>query len=451
MAIAILGRPNVGKSSVFNALIGKPQSLVWNKPGVTRDRVRAHFELDNGESFELWDFAGWEAESHSSFRSFPLDAWKDQIELILFVVDASVELTAMDLELAQRIRRLNLPVLLVFNKSDKKTFLPERVAENHVFKSWPAVNLSAEQKEGLLDLKEFVRDMHRRKDFKKINSPEAHKRVLILGRPNVGKSSLMNRLAGTDISFVSDQAGTTRDLVEFDKKIDGHTWQFLDSAGVRKKGKIYGRHAEPVEIFSVYKALQELKKIDLCILLVDPHKRALFHTQDKKLLKLVAESKVPCLIVVNKWDTMRDLYSQAQYKLQLQWDMGSFAYLPLRLISAKTGFQVKSMLRDLESIDKRFKKLKTSELNKWLVQVQTEKQPRVAKRGQKSPGCRTQNQYLRYFYMVQTSERPLRFQIFCNAPQAVAKDEKRFLERRLRETYQFEGLPIEFFFKKKAS
>ncbi|PIR22626.1 MAG: hypothetical protein COV44_06970, partial [Deltaproteobacteria bacterium CG11_big_fil_rev_8_21_14_0_20_45_16] len=384
-------------------------------------------------------------------RKIPAE-WIDQIEAVIFMVDASESPNSLDRECLDSIRKLNRPFLVVANKADRRSFA-ENLNDYAKMTGKSPIEVSVEKKEGLKDLEEIVLSTLlplAHKDESKTAQKAADLKILILGRPNSGKSSLINRLAGTKISMVSEIPGTTRDSIECRKKIKNKEWEFVDSAGVRKKAKIYGKHSDPVEIFSSLKAMEELKRCDLCILLIEPHARALMATQDKKLLRLVRESLVPTLLAVNKWDLMKEDWKDGAYRSELRRDLGEMYFLPSICISAKTGYHIKHLLDELIQMEARRKKIPTSQLNKWLEKIQRLKQPRVAKRGIQAKGLRTPNQYLKYNYMVQTGESPMSFQIFCNAPQSVPKDEKRFIENSMRESFDLGGLPLSINFRAKS-
>jgi GTP-binding protein len=446
MSIAIIGRSNVGKSSLFNRLIGARKSLVWDELNVTRDRILGSWKF-GGREVELWDLAGW--GSGEAFSGIPKE-WLPQIELFLFVVDGSTELEGVDFDCVKQLRRWNKPFFVIVNKSDKKSFEMHsheafKLSENPIF-------VSVETKRGIGELEEKAAEFLRSSSEHK-NQPNKGKsdfRILILGRPNSGKSSLLNRIVGTQVSFVSEIAGTTRDLVEAQKTIFNKRWTFIDSAGVRKKAKIF-KEENPIEIFSAMKALQELKRSDACVLLTEPHAKGLIHTQDKKLLRLIRESQIPSIFVVNKWDTMRSTWKERAYKEELRHDLAEMSHLPIVLCSAKTGFHLSKIFETLWDLLKRQRKISTSKLNQFLQEIQKNRDPRIARKGLKLGKSRTPTQFLKYFYLVQTGENPMRFQIFCNAPHLVPKDERRFLENRLRSHFLLEGLPLEISFRRKKT
>lgn len=252
------------------------------------------------------------------------------------------------------------------------------------------------------------------------------------------------------MAFTSEHPGTTRDIVEEVVFKKGINWICKDTAGVRKKSKIYGRKADPVEIFSVGKALKELKKADFAVFLVEAQRDARLKSQDRKLLNLIRSSLVPSIILVNKWDTVRKDWTEKDYRNELRLFLGDLDFLPILFVSAKTGFHIENVFQILNDLNRRRQKISTSRLNKWLQETLQQKAPRVAKRGRTSPRGRSQTQYLKIHYAVHTSEDPMSFQLFCNAPQAVADDDKRFLMNRLRKDFSLQGIPLRFTFRKKT-
>jgi len=453
MAIALIGKPNVGKSSLFNRLTKSRRSLVWDQPGVTRDIVRGVWTSDSGQGYDLWDLAGY-GMFGVSLLNMPQDL-RDQIDFALLVVDGSAELTAEDRECVSDARRLNCPLVIVANKADKRTFEDHKDEILKFFKL-PLVEVSAETKVGLNEIEEALEDLVRkhpdRAERCRAQSPSDSKKehkILILGRPNVGKSSLMNVLSGQTISLVADQAGTTRDVVSHSIERKSIRWTFLDTAGIRKKPKIYGRDADPIEIFSAEKALQEIKKADQVILVMEPAPYADARSQDKKLLSLIRQELKPTLIIVNKWDLARREWTEKDYRIHLKDFLGDLSHLPVLFVSAKTGFHVPKIFQILEEMAAQFKPIPTSRLNSWLKKTLLLKPPRVARRGQNLKTGRTPTQYLSIQYMVQTKVRPMTFLFFCNAPQAVADDDRRFLENQLRKTFSLVGFPVQLNFRKK--
>jgi GTP-binding protein len=438
MALILLGKPNVGKSSLFNRLIQKRRALVVDRPGVTLDRIVDFWRKEDAE-IEIWDLAGIQ----KGLRVLQQD-WKAKIQGILFVVDASQSLTHEDREALNWARTLNKPILLILNKADKRSF------EDH---QWEALSLPAEQhfkisaeaKEGFLELEEYCFQR-----FSSKENPVTNLRVLIFGRPNVGKSSLLNRLSGTHMSIVSAVPGTTRDMVEAEISFKNQRIQLVDTAGIRRKSRIYDRE-DVVEIFSSKKAMNELKRADVCLFMVEASPDGMLMTQDRKLLRLLTKAHRPSLVLVNKWDQVKNSRRRAStFVREIQAELKEQHHLPILLISAKTGHGMKNLLEEILILKSRQRKLSTSQLNSWLERLKSTRTPRIAKAGSKEGKKKTQTQYLNYLYITQTHEDPMRFVIFTNAPSQVPGDEKKFLENRLREDFGLAGLPVQVFFRKKT-
>lgn len=449
MAIALAGRPNVGKSSLFNKLIGKRRALVWDRPGVTRDVLHAKWKTSRGDELDLWDMAGWDRFG-ISLKNVDPNMIKE-IELIIVVVDGSEPLTSEDREGFKTLRKLQKPMIVALNKCDKRTF---ETYSHEIFEEFQGkvFNISAEKNIGLTDLEDHCIELIQPKTPEiEEPLPENAKRVLVLGRPNVGKSSLMNQLAGRTVALVSNIAGTTRDTVEFRVKRFGLTFAFKDSAGVRKKGNIYGRKADPVEIFSTQMALNEIDRSDFVIFVIEANQGTILNAQDKKLLHLIRASLIPTVVLVNKWDLFKKEKTEKEYRDELKYLLGDLNFLPILFVSAKTGFHIDKIYQLLRDMGRHLKRYSTSKVNEWLQDTLKLKAPRVAKKGvEKLHGGKTQTQYLNMTYALQTGTRPMTFQIFCNAPHAVADEDKKFLERRLRDHFQLQGIPVKLVFRKKA-
>lgn len=446
MIVAMVGRPNVGKSSLFNRLVGSRKALVWNQAGVTRDLLKGEWKSDRG-TIEVWDMAGW-GKFGTSLKTLPSE-WRERIDAFVFVVDGSEPLTNDDHECLNQLRRLNRPFVICVNKSDKKTFQIHS-HEIHSFVKAPAISVSVEKKIGLESLAdELIHLLPNATDASNTVTPTSRLDVVILGRPNAGKSSLLNQLAGESRAAVSAEAGTTRDVLEHVITDRGIEWHFIDTAGIRKKAKIYGRNADPLEIFSIEKALGALEKADLAVMLVEANKEGRLTTQDKKLLNLIRETLTPTLLVVNKWDLYRKDWDEKKYRSELRSHLDDLNFLPILFISAKTGFHLGRLTLALKQINARRIRIPTPKLNRWLQQTMKSRPPRVAKKGRTNRLTRTQTQYVNLPFMVQISERPMTFQVFANAPQAIAEEDKRFLTKSLRAEFHLEGIPLKFVYRKK--
>jgi GTP-binding protein len=469
MIIALAGRPNVGKSSLFNRLIGRRKALVWDQAGVTRDLLRGTWDSEAFGKVEVWDLAGFGKQGISIETLDP--ELKEQIDLVVLVVDGSEPLTSEDRECFSIVRRLGKPIVVAINKADKREFKNYSSEIFQAFKA-PTAEISAEKIEGFDEFEEAIKKAAPKETYssraeemeaaeeageeeleekRSAKKDPSKKTVAILGRPNVGKSSFINRVTGENIAFVSEIAGTTRDPLEAKVKREGIEWTLKDLAGVRRKSKVYGRKADPLEIFSMQFALKEMKRADYALFIVEATSDGKLHTQDRKLLHLIRASLVPTLILVNKWDLVRKTWTEEDFKDNLKDQLKDLSYLPVLFISAKTGYRVEKVFQSLREISDRMKAISTSKLNRWLRDTLKAKAPRVAKHGISTKEKRTQTQFLNFSYVVQTSAKPMSFQFFCNAPQAVADDDKRFFENRMRREFHLNGIPLRFIFRKKTS
>lgn len=450
--IALAGRPNVGKSSLFNRMLGKRKALVWDRAGITRDVLHAKWRAPDDREVDLWDMAGWDKFGISIKNMEP--ELLSRISLVVAVVDGSEPLTGDDRDGFNTLRRLGIPVIVAINKSDKRSF------ENHsneiyeIFQG-KAIPIAAETAAGVAELEDAILEELKKLPAEKQDTPNLRdkdaKRVLILGRPNVGKSSFMNRIAGETISLVSEVAGTTRDTVEYQLKREGRTWLVKDSAGVRKKGKVFGRKADPVEIFSVQFALKSMKHADFGIFIIEANEQAKLHSQDKKLLHLLRSSLIPSVILVNKWDLFKKRHDEDEYRDEIKSQLGDLGFVPILFVSAKTGFHIEKVWQMLREMDSRLKPISTNKVNTWLQKLLEIRAPRVAKKGTTTRHGKTQTQYLNFTYAVHTSVRPMSFQIFCNAPYAVGDDDRRYYESQIREEFHLQGIPVRLVFRKKTS
>ncbi|MBN8555648.1 MAG: ribosome biogenesis GTPase Der [Deltaproteobacteria bacterium] len=478
MIIALAGRPNVGKSSLFNRLIGKRKALVWDHAGVTRDLIKGIWDSDLLGKVEVWDLAGFGKEGISIHTVD--QKLKSKIDLILLVVDGSEPLTGEDRECFSIVRKYGKPVVVAINKSDKREFKNYSSEIYREFKT-ETVEISAEQQSGVSEISEAIQKLLPNAVVEKIPEPKddgefeneegddeniedekiekekarrksaKEKTIVIVGRPNAGKSSLINKISGEPVAFVSEKAGTTRDPIQTTVKREGIEWTLKDLAGVRRKSKVYGRKADPLEIFSMQFALKAMKQSDAALFIVEANKEGKLHSQDRKLLHLIRASMIPTLVLVNKWDLVRKDWKEEDFKSLLKDHLKDLSFLPVLFVSAKTGYRVEKIFQSLKEIAERMQKISTSKLNRWLQETLQAKAPRVAKHGITTDKKRTQTQFLHFSYVVQTSDNPMTFQFFCNAPQAVAEDDKRFFENKMRRTFHLSGIPLKFIFRKKTS
>jgi GTP-binding protein len=431
--VAVVGRPNVGKSTLVNRLAVSRDAIVHESRGVTRDRSYHNTDW-NGRDFVLIDTGGIESiKSKDTFapriREQALAACAEA-DVIVFVVDGSVGLTDEDEEVARVVRKSGKPVFLVVNKIDD----PDRELNTWDFYSLGVGEpraISAGHGYGTGDLLDDVVAAFPE------DEPEAEQdddlNIAIIGRPNVGKSSLTNRLVGKNRSIVSDVAGTTRDAVDTVIEVNGERYRLVDTAGMRKKTQVH----EDVEYYSLVRGLQAMERADVCLLVVDASVGVT--EQDQKLAGMAIDRGCALVICLNKWDLIKSDQERDKVMASLERRMSFASWAPFVNISALTG---RSCLKVLDvarkAADARASHIKTSQLNQVLDAIRESGHTVVVK-----------NRRLKINYGTQTGDNPPIYTFFCNAPDLVDDNFERFLENRLRQAFDLEGTPIRFKFKRK--
>jgi GTPase len=443
--VAIVGRPNVGKSALFNRLTGKQISLVYDRPGTTRDRIVAVCKRD-GHEFALIDTGGIGLEDSEGFgeaiareADLALSAATD----ILFVVDARQGLTPLDREVARRLRKANHPVFVVANKvdaPDKMADIESDFAElgyEHVFP------ISAAHGLGIGELlEELTRNWPAEEEKQEAERAEASARptrIAIVGRPNVGKSSLINALVSDKRAIVSSVPGTTRDAVDVSYKWQGQEFTFIDTAGMRQKSHI----SDELEAAMTGRSAHAINRADVTVLVVDAEQGVT--SQDKKIAGLIQEASCPCIVVVNKWDIARDRGDasksrEREYYQNLLQDLFFISYAPVLFLSAKTGERVDGLLKTAEEIAKnRRYKFATGPLNRVLTKA-------IQKQAPPSIGGRR----FKLLYATQDPHEPTDQRViptlilFVNEGRLLTPAYQRYLELQLREAFNLRGCPIRF-------
>ncbi|KXS56630.1 MAG: hypothetical protein AMR96_01530 [Candidatus Adiutrix intracellularis] len=437
--VALVGRPNVGKSSLFNRLVGKPLALVDNRPGVTRDRYYGSFSLD-GRQGVVVDTGGFDPGGN--------DPLKDQIRvqvlaalaesnLTVLVVDGQSGLTPHDWELAQLLRCSGRPYLVAVNKIDR----PEKESALTEFHElgldglWP---VSAAHGYGLRDFKEALLpflDQVPSDEDKVSSQSETPPRVAVIGRPNAGKSSLINRLVGNERLVVDSRPGTTRDAVDVELEVRGRRYVFVDTAGVRRRGRI----DEKLEKLSVLRALRSLDRADLAILVVD----ALLglSEQDAHLAGYAVEQGCPIIILANKWDAVKNrVETRKELSRALDLKMTFLEKAPFVIGSARTGLRLDSLfsLIDQSMVQYRFRAA-TAEVNRVIEAAVEAHTPPYAGQGR-----------LKFYYATQVASRPPTFVIFTNKPDLVHFSYQRFLVNRLKEAFGLDLVPVRLFLRSRS-
>lgn len=436
--VAIVGRPNVGKSALFNRLAGKKISIVHDQPGVTRDRLSALCRLGD-EPFTIIDTGGIGSTVDGGF-SYQVHAEVDiAIEIsqaLLFVVDAQDGLTPVDEDLARKLRRANRPAILVVNKIDVDKHQPLQSEFTRLgFKTLLAV--SAEHGRGIGELVEATEALlpaaEEIADGEEVAIPVS---LAIVGRPNVGKSSLINALLRDRRTLVSDVAGTTRDAVDVPYERDGRSYTLIDTAGIRPRGK----HGTSVEVFSVMRAERSIRRADLCVIVIDA--TAKVTAQDKKIAGLIQEANKPCVIALNKWDLIKFEGNRGNetrdFVQTIRAELFFLEYASIVVLSAKTGENVGQLFGAIEETRAQsLQKIGTGPLNRAIREALTAN-PAPARGGKR----------FNILYATQVNvEKPApiplpTFVFFVNDPAALAPTYRRYLEARLRELSPFTGLPL---------
>ena len=430
--VAIVGRPNVGKSTLFNRLTESKEAIVDEISGVTRDR---HYGLSdwNGREFSVIDTGGFVTNSEDVFeeeiRKQVLLAL-NEANVILFVVDVENGITDLDAAVAGMLRKIDKPVLLAVNKVDNHQ---RRYEANEFYKLglgeiWPVSSINGSGTGDLLD--EMVIHFTKEDDAPVEEIPS----FAIVGRPNVGKSTLINTLIGEERNIVTPIAGTTRDSILTRYTKFNHDFHLIDTAGVRKKGKV----TEDLEFYSVLRSIRSIETSDVCLLLLDAERG--LESQDLNILNLIIRNRKGVVILVNKWDLVeKDQHSTENLTREIRQKTAPFQDMPIIFISAISKQRVFKVLETaMEVYHNRMQKIPTSALNTYMLDA-IEEHPPPAHKGK----------YIRIKFVTQLPTHAPSFAFYANLPQYIKDPYKRYLENKMRKKYKFTGVPIQIFFRKK--
>jgi len=431
--IAIVGRPNVGKSTLFNRLIGGRHAIVDDKPGVTRDRNYGTFEWQ-GKKFTVIDTGGFIPDSKNIFEQAIREQAQyavDEADAIVLVVDGSVGVHPVDKEISNILRKKSKEVMLAINKIDDAKH-EKSIGQFFELGFENVMGISAQLGRSTGDLLDQVIKLL--PDGKISDEPSAERKVAIIGRPNVGKSSFVNFLLGENRSIVTDVPGTTRDSVDSHLKFQGEGITLIDTAGLRKKSKI----KESVEFFSALRTFQSVERCDVAIVLFDASFGV--EKQDLQIVEYSIEQGKPTVIGVNKWDLVdKKNNTIAEYQNAIKARLRIYDFVPIIFISVLEKRRVQKLLsRALEVQESAKSKVKTSELNNYLLPL-IEKTPPFSKTGKE----------IKIKYVTQVESKLPTFAFFTNLPEDVEITYRRFLENKIRERLKFEGVPIRLVFKQK--
>ncbi len=429
--VAIVGKPNVGKSTFFNKVVGKKISIVDNFPGVTRDRLYADTEWC-GKAFTLVDTGGLELKSTDEmWRHIQKQAEIaiDTAQVIILFTDAKTGLTAADEDVAVKLRKSGKPVLVAVNKLEN--YDPQKLYEFYSLGLGEPYAVSAEHGNGIGDLLDAVTANF---DAENGDEEDGKVKIAIVGKPNSGKSSLCNKLLGIDRSIVSDIAGTTRDAIDTDFTVGGKTYTLIDTAGIRKKSNV----TEDLEYYSVLRALGAVRRADVCVYLIDA--AVGITEQDVKICGYIHEQNKPSVIAMNKWDTVeKDAFTVNGFNDELKEELKFMDYFVPLYISAKTGLRTEKIISACDKVLENAKKrIPTGQLNDLIFDCVRANEP---------PSFNGKR--LKINYVTQTGELPPTFAIFVNDAKLMHFSYKRYLENCLRKAYDFSGTPINIFIREK--
>ena len=426
--VAIVGRPNVGKSTLFNKLVGKRLSIVDDKPGVTRDRIYSRCEWLDRE-FMLIDTGGIEPKTDdvilAQMREQAMLAI-ERADAIIFVTDITTGVTANDKDVASMRMRSGKPVVLAVNKVDGIGEPPPEIYEFYSLGLGDPIAVSSVHGHGTGDLLEAV--------FENLppEEPDPYDedaiKVAVIGKPNVGKSSLINYIAGEERSIVSDIAGTTRDAIDSEVTRGEDKYVFIDTAGMRKKAKV----TENIEHFSVLRALMAVDRADVCVIVIDA--TVGYTEQDSKVAGYAHDKGKACVIAVNKWDAVEDKTDKTmqEFTKKLESDFSFMSYAPFVFISAKTGQRVEKLFELIKAVHEQHgKRISTGVLNDMLAYATSRVQPPSDK-----------GKRLKLYYMTQASTNPPNFVIFCNSKELFHYSYQRYIENQIRDTFGLDATPI---------
>jgi len=430
--VAIVGRANVGKSTLFNRVLGRKKAIVADLSGVTRDLNYADIE-GLGRPYTLVDTGGFEVAPEGIMNDVRLQARLaiEEADVIVFLMDGKAGLGHGDREIASTLRKAGKPVIYVVNKIDS----PSRdalLAEFYGLGVDNIIGLSAEHGLNIPELTDAVEEalppvLGECDDLDRTA-------LAIVGRPNVGKSSILNRLIGRSRSIVSDMAGTTRDSIDTPVRVNDSDYLFIDTAGIRKKHKI----SLTVESYCVIEAIRSMERSDITLLVLDG--KAGLRTQDERIAGIIEERKKPCVIVVNKWDIVeKDTNTMARVEENIRERLAFIYYAPVVFVSALTGQRTDKILPTVESVlTESRKKISTSRLNSALREITGAHRPPLYR-----------NKAVKFYYATQLGSTPPAFIIFVNKPEGLADSYKRYLEKAMRSALELNSVPMRFVFRRR--
>ena len=430
--VAIVGRPNVGKSTLFNRLTGQRKAIVDSIAGVTRDRLYGKAEWA-GRQFSVIDTGGYIIGSDDVFEGEirkQVQIAVDEANLILFLVDAEDGITGMDEEVANLLRRSEKKVMLVANKVDN-AMRQTQSAEFYSLGLGEVHNISAMNGGGTGDfLDEMIAALPEEPEEEELDIPK----IAVIGRPNAGKSSFINAITGIERNIVTDVAGTTRDSINTRYNLFGKDFLLVDTAGLRKKSKVH----ENLEFYSVLRSVRAIEDADVCLLIVDAERG--FEGQDLAVFSLAERNKKGIVVLVNKWDLVeKDTHTAKRFEDNIREKIAPFSNIPIIFMSVLNKQRIYKAVEEAVNVfERRQQKISTSKLNDLMLPII-----------QATPPPATKGKLIKIKFCTQLPTRVPSFAFFANLPQYIKDPYKRFLENQLRQHYDFNGVPIQIFMRKK--
>lgn len=427
--VAVVGRPNVGKSTLFNKLVGRRISIVEDTPGVTRDRIYSKCEWRNRE-FMLVDTGGIEPDSSDVILSQmrrQAELAIEKADVIVFLTDIRTGVTSNDIDVAKMLRKSGKPIVLCVNKIDSIGDPPTEFYEFYNLGLGDPIAISAAHGHGSGDMLDKVFEYFPEEEQSEYD--EEYIKVAVIGKPNVGKSSLVNRVAGEERAIVSGIAGTTRDATDTAVENEFGKYLFIDTAGIRKKSKVQ----EKIEHYSVLRAYMAVDRSDVCVIVIDAEVG--FTEQDSKVAGYAHEQGKGCVVAINKWDAVeKDTNTMNEFKSKLEKDFSFMSYVPFVFISAKTGLRIDKLFETINNVNTQNSvRISTGMLNDVLSYATTRVQPPSDK-----------GRRLKIYYMTQPSTKPPTFVIFVNRAELFHFSYQRYIENQIRQTFGLDGTPVRF-------